>query len=169
MSDYKYHIADITFTSDANQETIIKIIDYLNDNDLLQQLKETSNRDVLDHVNNHKKTIKQIDKVLDTYDSNGSLPSPSSQIYVVDKSFSLHEIIGRKIEIQQEIEVLNQYLVNSQEVVILVNRPNLTNESLGLLGNKKIKYPIFLVFSFLILSWLRHTYNYVKELDEQNK
>ena len=167
--DYKYHIAEIKFTSVANQETIIKIIDYLNNNDLLQQLKETSNQDIRDHVNNHKETIAQINKVLDTYDSNGSLPSSSSQIYVVDKSFSLHEIIGKKIEIQQEIERLNQFLVNSQEVVILVNRPNLTHESLGLLGNKKVKYPIFLVFSFLFLAWMKHTYNYVKELDEQNK
>jgi len=168
MYDYKYHIAEIKLTSDANQETLKKIIDYLNDNKLLQQLKETSNKDILDHVRNNKETIDQINKVLNNYDSSGSLPSSSSQIYVVDKSFSLHEIIGRKIELQLEIETLNQYLVNSQEVVILANNPNLTEESLGLLGKKKIIYPIFLVFSFLFLAWIKHTYDYVKELAEKS-
>jgi hypothetical protein len=157
-SEYKYHKLEIELTNDGNKETLSKIIDFLNNNELLQQFKEVTNRDILEHVENNKETISQINKVLDTYTSNESLQSPSSQIYVVDKNFSINNIIEKKIELQQETESLNQFLVYSKEIVVMVNQPNITKLKKGFSDNKTIFYPLVLVFTFLFLAFIRFSY-----------
>lgn len=126
ISSYIYHTIEFELTNDANNNTLTKVLDYLNNNEMLQELKKVTNEDIIEHVAMHKQTIKQIDKVLDTYTSNKSLASPSSQIYVVDKNFSINNIIETKIELQQKIESLNKYLVYSKDVVVFVNDPNVT-------------------------------------------
>lgn len=169
ISSYKYHIIEFELTNNANNNTLTKVLDYLNNNEVLQELKKVTNEDIIEHVAMHKQTIKQIDKVLDTYTSNKSLASPSSQIYVVDKNFSINNIIETKIELQQKIESLNKYLVYSKDVVVFVNDPNVTYLNKGLLDKKAILYPIVLVFLFLFLSFLRYLFMVLKEDAKQTE
>jgi len=168
-SEYKYHLLEFGFTNEANQESVRKIIAYLNNNELLQELKEVSVRDIIEHVEYNKKTIEQIDKVLDTYITNESLPSPSSQIYVVDKNFSINNIIEKKIELKQEIKDLNKYLVYSKDIVVMVNEPVVVKINRGLLDKKTILYPIAFVGIFLLLALLRSIYIHLKHKAEETE
>ena len=136
---------------------------------MLQQLKEVTNKDIKEHVENNIKTISQINKVLDTYTSNESLASPSSQIFVVDKNFSINNIIEKKIELQLEIEELNKFLVYSKEIVLMVNKPNITLLNRGIIDKKVIIYPIMFVFTFLFFVFLRFIYISLRELSNQTE
>jgi len=164
ISGYKNHVIDFVFTRFADENTLSKIIDYLNNNELLQELKEVSVKETKEQVANNKETIKQINKVLDSYTSNESLPSPSSQIYVVDKNFSIATVLEKKIELQEENENLNKSLVYSKDIVVMVNTPNITYVSNGILDEKEIVYPILLVFSFLFLAYVRHLFLKLKSI-----
>ena len=169
ISSYKYHTIEFELTNDANNNTLIKVLSYLNDNEMLQELKKVTNEDIIEHVAMHKQTINQIDKVLNTYTSNNSLVSPSSQIYVVDKNFSINNIIETKIELQQKIESLNKYLVYSKDIVVFANEPNVTYLNKGLLDKKAIFYPIVLVFLFLFFAFVRYVYILLRENAKQTE
>jgi hypothetical protein len=155
-SEYKYHILEFELTSEANEGSIKKIINYLNSNELLKEFKEVTNRDIEEHIAYNERTIDQIDKVLDAYTSNESLQSPSDQIFVVDKNFSINSIIEKKIELQQEIMELNKALVYSKDIVVMVNDPIVVKLNSGFLN--MILYPIVFVGAFLLLILLRTIY-----------
>jgi hypothetical protein len=168
-SEYKYHILEFVFTHEANEESVRKIVAYLNNNELLQELKEVSVRDIKEHVAYNRKTIEQIDKVLDTYTTNESLPSPSDQIYVVDKNFSINNILEKKIELKQEIDELNKQLVYSKDIVVMVNEPLVIKLSRGFLDKKHILYPIAFVGIFIFLALLRSIYIHLKHKAEETE
>ena len=167
--EYKYHTLDFVLTSLATEESIQKIIRYLNNNEKLQELKNVNNRDIKKHVEYSKKTIEQIDQVIDTYSSNESLNSPSEQIYIVDKNFSISPLIEKKSDLQREIEELNRYLVLSKDIVVMVNKPIIVESSETLVGNKMVYYPIIYVVIFLILALLRSTYIHLKQKAEETE
>ena len=168
-SDYKYHMLYFILTNNANEETLHKIISYLNNNELLQQLKEVTNKDIREHVKNNIETISQINKILDTYTSNESLASPSSQIFVVDRDFKIANIIAKKMELQREIEELNKFLVYSKDIVLMVNKPNITLLNRGIIDKKVIIYPIMFVFTFLFFAFLRFIYISLRDLSNQTE
>ncbi len=172
ISKYKYHNLNFSLLYFANNETIKKTIDFFNNNEFIGRVKDTTLNDIKTHIANNKKSISQIDLIIDNYSNNESLQSPSNQIFVVDKNFSLNELIEKKIELQQETEKLNKFLVYAKDIVIVVNKPSLVIVNKGILGNKMIKYPTLLVFAFLVLSILRHFYFYLRgiaEISEKEK
>ena len=168
-SEYNYHILEFMLTSDANTESIQKVVAYLNNNELLQELKEVNIKDIREHVAYNERTIEQIDKVLDTYTTNESLPSPSAQVFVVDKNFSINNIIEKKIDLINEIEELNKLLVYSKDIVVMMNEPIVLNLNRGLLDKKTIIYPIAFVFAFLFLALLRSTFIHLKHKAQETE
>ena len=168
-SKYKNHILNMNLSTTADDKTITNLISYFNDNTLLQKLKDTTLKDIKKHIELNTKSIIQIERIIENYSQNRSLPSESDQIYVVDKNFSVHGLLIKKTELQKESESLNKYLVNENEVVVMVNKPNIINEKRGLFGNPMVKYPIMLVLAYLFLVFLRNSYFNLKELAESSE
>ena len=168
-SEYKYHKIEFSLTDIANKETISKTINYLNSNELLNQLKDTIVKDIKTQIENNKKSIKQIDKVIDNYHSEKLLTSPSDQIFVVDKNFSIHVLFERKLELQELNESLGKFLVYAKSIVVIVNKPNILTNKKGLLNNKITFYPIILVFIFLFLAYTRYVYKKLRTIAKNHK
>jgi hypothetical protein len=169
ISKYKNHTLNLNLSTYADDKTITNLISYFNDNSLLQKLKDTTLKGVKKHIELNTKSIIQIERIIENYSQNRSLPSESDQIYVVDKNFSVHGLLIKKTELQKESESLNKFLVNESEVVVMVNKPNVIKEKRGLFGNPMIKYPIMLVLAFLVLVFLRNSYFNLKELAESSE
>ena len=140
-TEYKHHTLNYTLNNEADNESVYKIIDYLNNNILLNDLKESTKKNIEQQIINNLKSIKQIDNIIETYKSNKSLPSQNEQIYVVDKNFSIHTLFDRKLELQKLNEEFNEFLVYNKNIVMVVNKPNIVFEKKGILGNKIIIYP----------------------------
>ncbi len=163
-SEYKYHKLEFSLSETANKETLGKTINYINSNKILEELKVAIINDVKDQVAKNVRSIEQIDQVIDTYQTNESMLSPSDQIFVVDKNFSIHILFDRKLELQKINEDFNKFLVYAKDIVVIVNKPNIIEQDEGLSGNKIIYYPLLLVFIFLFLSFCRHAYFYLRKI-----
>ena len=163
-AEYKLHFLDLRLSSYSNKETIEKVLKYLNDNEYLEKVKETRLKNVSDQIAYNDKMISQLDQVIETYQSSESLQTSSSEVFVVDKNFSISSIFETKIRLQEENNNLKDELIYSKDIAVIVNNPTLSNEDSGFIKNKMIRYPIMFIFIFLFLAFARHSYNYLKQI-----
>ncbi|PHS62295.1 MAG: hypothetical protein COB12_10895 [Flavobacterium sp.] len=166
ISVYKEHILVIT-TNGSSDDAITNTLNFINNSSLIKKLKKVGYSNLKAKLAGHKKTLTQIDHILDTYSEGQSLHSPTEQIFVVDKNFSVHQLIEKKIELLEKVKQMEQNLVFGEEVVVCVNRPELTKVKTGIISNKMVLYSIVFVFIFLFLAYLRYTYNRFKLIAQQ--
>ena len=153
-SEYYFHTLNFTLSYNATQETIEKTIEYLNNNIILTDIKNSSIRDIKSQIANNSTSIKQIDNVINAYKTNESLTSPSDQIFVVDKNFNMSEMFEKKIELQELNAELNKILVYSKDIVVVVNKPKIIEENTKFSSNRIVFFPSVFVFIFLLFSLL---------------
>tara|TARA_B100000497_G_scaffold125947_1_gene163543 strand:+ start:11546 stop:12526 length:981 start_codon:yes stop_codon:yes gene_type:complete len=168
-SEYYFHTLNFTLSYNATQETIEKTIEYLNNNIILTDIKNSSIRDIKSQIANNSTSIKQIDNVINAYKTNESLTSPSDQIFVVDKNFNMSEMFEKKIELQELNAELNKILVYSKDIVVVVNKPKIIEENTKFSSNRIVFFPSLFVFIFLLFSFLKYTYIYLKEIANSRK
>jgi hypothetical protein len=168
-SEYYFHTLNFTLSYNATQETIEKTIEYLNNNIILTDIKNSSIRDIKSQIANNSISIKQIDNVINAYKTNESLTSPSDQIFVVDKNFNMSEMFEKKIELQELNAELNKILVYSKDIVVVVNKPKIIEENTKFSSNRIVFFPSLFVFIFLLFSFLKYTYIYLKEIANSRK
>ena len=163
-TEYKYHNLEFSLLSNANEETIAKIINFFNNDELLRKVRNVGVKNMEDRIISNEKVISQIDTLIKLYSKNESLPSPSDQIFVVDKNFHIHGILNKKTQLLLDNEKIREELVVSDNIIVMMNEPRLLNEKPGILGNKFIFYPFVFVLGFLLLAFARHSYLYLKEV-----
>ncbi len=167
-ADYKQHTMVVSLTNQATDKSITQLLGYINNNRLLQELKKKIVADMKMQIETNMNSIKQIDTILESYTKNNSLPSPSEQLYIVDKDFSIAKVLEKKTELQKEIELLNQELVYAEDIMVLLNKPLVMYEKQGFLSNKVIFYPLLLVGLFLLLSLIRHLFLSLKKIAQES-
>ena len=163
-TEYKYHNLEFSLLSNANEETIAKIINFFNNDELLRKVRNVGIKNMEDRIISNEKVISQIDTVIKLYSKNESLSSPSDQTFVVDKNFNIHGILNKKTQLLLDNEKIREELVVSDNIIVMMNEPRLLNEKPGILGNKFIFYPFVFVLGFLLLAFARHSYLYLKEV-----
>jgi hypothetical protein len=168
-SEYYFHTIKLTLSNNANQETLEKIIEYINSNKILEEIKVSSVRHIKFQIENNLISIKQINNVINAYKTNESLTSPSDQIFVVDKNFNMSEMFERKNELQGLNAVLNNFLVYSKDIVVVVNKPKIIEENTKFRSNRIVFFPSVFVFIFLLFSFLKYTYIYLREIANSKK
>lgn len=168
-TEYKYHNLEFFLSSNANEETITKIINFFNNDELLRKVKNVAIKNMEDRIISNEKVISQIDTVIKLYSKNESLSSPSDQIYVVDKDFSIHGILNKKTQLLLDNEEIREELVVSENIIVMMNEPRLLNEKPGVSSNKIIFYPFAFVLAFLLLAFTRHSYLFLKEVANSAK
>jgi hypothetical protein len=161
-SAYKYHTIEFTLSPAATNETIDNVLQYLNSQKLIKELARVGKLNIAETLERNQETFGQINQILDDYSKGQPLPSSSSQIFVVDKNFNISHVLQLKMNLQEETELLRQELVFADNVIVRLNDHSVFTENPGILGNKMFLYPVFLIFIFLFVSWLRHVYAYLK-------
>ncbi len=170
-SEYKNHLLYFNLSSNATIKTIDNVINQINSNALLVRAKERDVQNMNDRISNNIKIISQIDKVIEAYNSNESLPSPSNEIFVVDKNFDINLILQQKIDLLKANDWLRNNLVFTDEIVVMLNEPSISKVDKGFSNNKILFYPILFVGLFLFAAFMRHSYYYLREVAkiEENK
>ena len=163
-TEYKYHNLEFSLLSNANEETIAKIINFFNNDELLRKVRNVGIKNMEDRIISNEKVISQIDTVIKLYSKNESLSSPSDQTFVVDKNFNIHGILNKKTELLLDNEKIREELVVSDNIIVMMNEPRLLSEKPGILDYKFIFYPFVFVLGFLLLAFARHSYLYLKEV-----
>lgn len=166
-SSFKYHTLFLTLSSVANDQTIDNVINYLNNQEIIQKLGEVGKKNIEDQINVNSNTLKQIDSVISTYNTNQSLPSASSQIYVVDKNFNISDILELKMNLQEANKDLKEDLVFADRSIISIDSNAAVIKSKGFLSNKILFYPLLFIFLFLFFAFCRYAYRYIKVVAEK--
>lgn len=162
---YRIHRLKIKVADYVDQEKIIEdVLFYLNSEVELQALKSTHQENLSQKIRETELTISGIDSIIKRYGSTATPSSSSGQIYVNtnDNSITdLHLILQEKERAIAKLEDLKIDRHRYEEAVVLLNRPLFHKSSL-LLSNKAIVYPVLLVFIFLFISWLIHSFQQAK-------
>lgn len=169
VAEYKYHELRLYLSSYATQKTIDQVLAYINDNKFLDELKSTVVQNLEDRIASNANIVLQIDQLLETYYTNESLKTPSSEIYVVDKNFSVSNLMDTKISLQKETEDLKKELVYSKDIAVAINNPVLANEDRNFTSNKIIFYPFVLIFIYLLFSLGKYVYLYLRDMAASDK
>ncbi len=165
-SEYNYHYIELHTNSFAQSDIIDKLLAFLNDNEQLQEFKNVYIQNLKDAIHKDRKTIEQIDEVISIYNEGGSLPSPRSEIFVVDKNFNIAQLLTNKVDLEKEIELYKKQLVNSKDLVMNINQPSLYVGERSLLDNKMVYYPVLFVAIFFLLAGIRGLYFSLKRFAE---
>jgi len=167
-SEYKYHHLEVVVSGSSTQETLNSLISYINNNPVLQEVKEVSAQSIQDHIEANEQTIAQINSVLEKYKTDqaeGSLTG--TQLYVVD-NFDIADIFESKMTLQRQLESLRRDAVYAKDVVVNVNRPQLYR-NIGITSNKMLYYPILYVLIFFGLALLRNFYLNIQRAAKENE
>jgi hypothetical protein len=166
-TSYKYHTVTMSLSHVATNKTVDKVIDYLNNQELIQEVAKVGRQNIIDQIERNDMTFAQIDSVLETYSKTESLSTSNSQIYVVDKNFNISQVLELKMLLQTENKALKDELVFAKNAIVKLNDDPVVAAMPGLLDKKVIMMPLLLVFLFLFFSWLRHTYFYLKKFSQE--
>lgn len=165
-SEYKYHHLEVVVSGSSTQETLNALIQHINNNPVLQEVKEVSAKSIQDHIEANEQTIAQINSVLDKYKTDQSEGTLSgAQLYVVD-NFDIADIFESKMTLQKQLEDLRRDAVYAKDVVVNVNRPQLYR-NLSFSSNGMVYYPIVFVMIFFGLALLRNFYFKIQQAAQE--
>ncbi|MBZ0327500.1 MAG: hypothetical protein K8F54_07835 [Altibacter sp.] len=150
--EYKLHRINLKLSNNATPKTINNLLGYFNTNDLLSNFKVDAIEINKKFLEANLKSIELIDKLFLNYSEQQITNSVSNQV-VLDKDLSglvekKNYLLDLNISLQYDIAL-------SEDITVLINRPELIEEKPGTLGNKMLRYPIFLVLIFIVTLYLR--------------
>jgi hypothetical protein len=166
-TEYNSHILHITLSSNGNKNVVKNILNYFNNNEIFNNLKEVSVKNLEETIEGNKVLIKQIDDIIDSY-NNEAVSSISNQVYIVDKTINLDELVQKKINLMAGNIRLTESLVVSRETVVLLSNLNVVKVKQDSLKSTIIQYPAILVGLFLFLALTRRAYFSLKKISQIN-
>jgi hypothetical protein len=157
--EYKYHKLYISTTSEGSVKTIEKFLAYLNNNDLFLKAKDIVIEETKERIIKNDSSIANIDAVFyETSAKYGENKFNPSQVYFKSlTNNNLHLLLETKNALIAENESLKIELLKYDNVVSVINKPAL-HYTFSLLDNKRVLFPLVLVFLFGFFAVLRRLY-----------
>jgi len=142
---FKYHNIKFELTPEANEEVLNKFFDHINNIPILLAYKKAYLDNMDARIENYAGIIKQIDDIIDAKnnDSNESQKGMTSS-----SEFDLSELLRLKASYFKDSDWIKEEKVLSQEVLVTMNKPIISNTVVGIGGNKKIVYPLIFLGIF---------------------
>lgn len=169
IPEYKYHRLHIITTPEGTDETVDKILAYLNSNEIYQATREATVADILDQIEQNKHSIESIDAVFDVFGGKVTNdPNPSQIYFRHQENNNLHQLMTSKNELLLMNEDLNKKLIMYQDVVQVINRPKL-KYLYGPFVDKRTLLPLSLVALFIMSFLVRDFYRYIKRIYEAGR
>ena len=165
---YRYHKLKILVSDSTKNSVIDTLVSYINRSEYLTNYKNEYQKTLSDGIENNKATIKQINDVIATYNRNESLPTKSGELYIVDKNFSVAQLLATKYELEKEIETFRMKAVELDEVVVNMNHPTLYKKERSIVENNMVIIPILLVFAFLGIAFVRYAFRSLRNFSKQD-
>ncbi|RMB57949.1 hypothetical protein EAX61_09995 [Dokdonia sinensis] len=170
-SNYKYHKLTIRLKGEEDKDKINNLMRYINEQPLMQSLKNEITKNMQDLVRINESTIKQIDEIAANYAVEAKITRDdvSKLSYFNNQNnININGIfdLKKQIAIENE-EIKNELIMLTDAAVVVSDIQTAAEESLS--DRKEIIYPIILVFLFLLFAGIRYTYVTLrKEVEKQN-
>ncbi len=170
FTDYKYHKIFLSTTSDANDEVIQNLINYLNSNSKFNEIKAVVIEDTKDQIKELNITIEGINNVMSSISEKSSVNSKPEDIYISTGSgiMDMGLLMEKKSGALKLRERIRTEIVKYDNIVTVMNNPSLHDKD-KLLPLDQNTIPLYFIVAFLMYSYLKHQYKKVKKLaDSKN-
>lgn len=168
---YKNHKIKLYCSSNSNANTISTFLDYLNNNPLMNEIKETVKKNVNKEIEHNEQSIDYIDSIAKAYATRPVGKAMASQIYFNNMDLNngnLHLLFEQKNLIVEETNKLKVEVLKYDNIVQLMNKPMLY-ERKNFFTNKVVFYPVLLIFVFILFSIVRYFYQKARKLSREKK
>lgn len=168
VSQFKTHKIDLRVGNQADNSIIDDVVVFLNDNEILQNAKETYKANLRRKIEENQYSVTRIDSILQRMGTSNRARPSSAQVYVhTDETnvTDLRALLQEKTRIMNSLEEMEVNMLNYDEPVIVLNKPVLKEHS-GFFSNKVLWLPIALIMLFLGISWLSYLIKKAKYLAE---
>ncbi len=168
---YKLHKINLSLDPDANQNDISKFLDYLNNNPIMNEIKDATIVSVKKEIMQNEQSISYIDSIVKAYAYTPSEDAISSQIYFNNMDMNngnVHLLFEQKNLIIEQNQKLRIEILKYNNIVQLLNKPMLQVKK-GFFDVKIIALPITFVFMFILFSIARYFYLKAKRLSRLKK
>ena len=169
FTDYKYHKIFLSTTSEADDEVIQKLMDYLNSNSKYNKIKAVVVEEAKDQIIEINKTVQGINDIVNSISQSPSLNSRSEDIYIyTGNDIDIAKLVENKTSILRNRERIRTEIVKYDNIVTVMNNPSLHDKD-KLLPLDQNTIPLYFIVAFLMYSYLKHQYKKVKKLaDSKN-
>lgn len=171
IPEYQAHRLVVITSPDANQETLDNLLAYLNNNKILNEIKDATIENTKARIIDNDKSIAYLDSIFKVYGTMAPTGSSSNQVYVnssgVDNE-NVHLMFSEKRSIRNESGRLQVELLKYDNIVETLNKPELRKRK-SLLSCKKRALPIIFVFLFVLGTLMKNLYNKAKKLSESRE
>jgi hypothetical protein len=173
FTEYRYHKLHVTVSSDGNQESVNKVIAYLNSNEIFLKNKEIVINETKLRISRNDTSIANIDGIFDEYANKTKQPiaNPAQVYFRSQENNNLHQLIMTKNDLIIENEKLKQELVKYDNIVTVMSEPNL-NSVYTTWSKKRLLLPFFLILFLCLFNFTKGLYKQGKkyaELEEARK
>jgi len=163
MKEYSYFKFEFSLSGYAKEADVERFFEFLNKDEKLQVYKTNALKNFQDAIEENNKSLSLINGVLEGYTVADVNPSVQT-----DKGFDLSRIFESKLIIQDRNQELKNELAVSNDITVPLHQIMLREGEPRILSRKHIVYPIFLVFAFLFISYLRYLYFYFRRIAREN-
>lgn len=170
-SEYSSHRITLTTSSFADGSIIQDLLEYLNGNEILNKIKRVTIENTKRKIDYNIQSIAYLDSIFKIYGSKVAIDRQKDQIYFNSfgvENGNIHLMFREKRGIQNETELLEIELLKYDNIVEVINRPTLKTKH-TVFSNKKLTYPVLLVFVFVLVSFVRRVYKKAKRLNAEHQ
>ena len=169
FTDYKYHKIFLSTTSEADDEVIQKLMDYLNSSSKYNKIKAVVVEEAKDQIIEINKTVQGINDIMNSISQSPSLNSRSEDIYIyTGNDIDIAKLVENKTLILRNRERIRTEIIKYDDIVTVMNNPSLHDKD-KLLPLEQNTIPLYFIVAFLMYSYLKYQYKKVKKLaDSKN-
>lgn len=166
IPEYKTHRISIKTTEEGSSATINYLLAYLNDNELMQQIKEVTVLNTIDQIKQIKQSIVGVDSIVKKYGTQIRGVS-TSQVYFnsVEANNNMHLLFSLKNTLLKNVEKLEIELLKYNDIVTLLDNPFLATKK-SFFDKKMIILPILFVLLFIIFLFFKKAYKKAQRIEE---
>lgn len=164
--EYDYYKMDLSLSGIATPEDVQKFFDYLNNDPRLMVYKKEAEKNIEAQIAHNEKSLELIDGVFESY---LSTENGGTDIGPRDKGFDLNELLDSKLIIQDRNQILKTEIIVSKDIAVPLHDIQTRDAEGRFLNKKHIVYPIFLVFFFFLLAYIRYVFLYLRRIARENQ
>lgn len=165
--NYPFHLIKVnTNTIVAYKSTIEPILNYLNNSDYFNKLKEQNLENLRNRILANDVTINQINTILAEFSNTTTSNQKSDKLIYYNENNQLNEIIKNKKELIYEKGQIQLNLISSDKIIKDIGVTLNIKNNKGLHNKMKLILPILFIFIFLLFSLLKDYYK--KQLLKRN-
>ena len=150
MYDIKRHKLDFKLSNASSNVTIDKIIKYLSSSPTYKSLANIFIEERLSLIEQNKRSIDQINKLIEKHTSKDLEKGNSARVYIDDEGSDLADLVNMKTKLKKDIAEYRSELVVKQDPFVVYNSDTQLTLDTKPLGNKKIFFPVIGLISFVL-------------------